>query len=411
MRSLFRFALVSVLIIASFLVFTHSINAESQEKLAINLFWGEGCPHCAKEKAYLAKLLPQYEDRIIYTDYEIYYHFENSELFINTLEQLKIDGAGVPFLFIGDQYYVGYGSDETTGQVIKNMIDSCLESKCPDILTAIKNGEPLPQEQAPEVQEEQEKAVEPTSGLYLEAPLLGNIDVKSLSLPLATILIAAMDGFNPCAMWILIFLITMLINMKDRKRLYILGSTFIITSGLIYFIFLAAWFNFFQFLGYITWIKFIIGIVAIISGILHLRNAFSSRGGCKATDEKQRESIMDRIKKVIATKSFALSMAGIISLAISVNLIELVCSAGLPAIYTNLLSTISLSTWQYYLYLGLYILIFMLDDLVIFFMAVKTLEVTGITSKYSKWSSIIGGILILIIGIILIFKPELLMFG
>ena len=91
MRSLFRFALVSVLIIASFLVFTHSINAESQEKLAINLFWGEGCPHCAKEKAYLAKLLPQYEDRIIYTDYEIYYHFENSELFINTLEQLKID--------------------------------------------------------------------------------------------------------------------------------------------------------------------------------------------------------------------------------------------------------------------------------------------------------------------------------
>ncbi|HOY46919.1 MAG TPA: thioredoxin family protein [Candidatus Dojkabacteria bacterium] len=409
-RILISFIVLIALFTSCLAFIPPTIKAESQDKLAINLFWGEGCPHCAKEKAYLSKILPEYEDKVSFTDYEIYYDFENSELFVNVLEQLKIDGAGVPFLFIGDKYYVGYGSDDTTGVVIKNMIDSCLESSCPDIVTSIKNGAPIP-EQDPEPEEQNLANIEPSSSIYLEAPILGNIDLKSLSLPLATILIAAMDGFNPCAMWILIFLITMLINMKDRKRLYILGSTFIITSGLIYFIFLAAWFNFFQFLGYVTWIKFIIGVVAIVSGVLHLKNALSSKGGCKATNEEQRESIMDRIKKTISTKSFALSMIGIISLAISVNLIELVCSAGLPAVYTNLLSTISLSTWQYYSYLALYILIFMLDDLFIFFMAVRTLEVTGITSKYSKWSSIIGGILILIIGIILIFKPELLMFG
>jgi hypothetical protein len=102
---------------------------------------------------------------------------------------------------------------------------------------------------------------------------------------------------------------------------------------------------------------------------------------------------------------------GIISLAISVNLIELVCSAGLPAIYTNLLSSIELPGWQYYLYLFFYILIFMLDDLIIFFVAVKTFQVTGITNKYTKYSSLIGGIIILIIGVLLIFKPEVLMFG
>jgi hypothetical protein len=241
--------------------------------------------------------------------------------------------------------------------------------------------------------------------------IFGNIDLKSVSLPLATILIAVVDGFNPCAMWILIFLITMLINMKDKKKLYILGSVFIITSGAVYFLFLSAWFNFFSLIGYVYWIKIIIGIVAIISGILHIKGALFSKGGCKATNEGQRESIMERIKKSLGQKSFLLSIIGIISLAISVNLIEVVCSAGLPAIYTNLLSSIKLSTYEYYLYLLLYIFFFMLDDLIIFFIAIKTFEVTGIAKKYTKWSNLIGGVIILIIGIILIIKPELLMFG
>lgn len=373
------------------------VNAEANKApLELTLFWGQGCPHCAKEKAFLETIQYEYRDKIIINYYEIYNNQSNSELFLAAVEKFNIDQPGVPLLIIDEDYIIGYGTDDTSGKEIVALINTHLN--IPQITTVNDN-------------EDVAGITDNSSDYVLNTQIFGNIDLKDLSLPVATILIALVDGFNPCAMWILIFLITMLINMKDRKKLYILGTVFIFTSGLIYLFFLAAWLNLFQLIGYVYWIKFIIGVIAIVSGIIHIKDAFSSKGGCKATDEKQRTSIMDRVKKTVSQKSFLLSILGIITLAISVNLIELVCSAGLPAIYTNLLSTVELTNYEYYAYLILYVLIFMLDDLLVFFIAIRTFEVTGIAKKYTKWSSLIGGILILIIGIILIVKPELLMFG
>jgi len=242
-------------------------------------------------------------------------------------------------------------------------------------------------------------------------PIIGEINAADVSLPFLTIIIAFMDGFNPCAMWVLIFLITMLINMQDKRKLYILGTVFIATSALVYFIFLAAWFNFFQFVGYVYWIKVVIGLLALVTGVIHLRNALKSKGECHVTNAEQRKSIMDRIKSITKENNLWLAILGMIALAISVNLVEVVCSAGLPAVYTNLLASANLSFVQYYAYLFLYILVFMIDDLVIFFVAIKSFQAIGITSKYSKYSSLIGGLIMIIIGFLLIFKPELLMFG
>jgi hypothetical protein len=154
-----------------------------------------------------------------------------------------------------------------------------------------------------------------------------------------------------------------------------------------------------------------VGVVAIGSGIMHLKNYYEKETGCSVTNKKQRSQIMKRIKNVIHRRSLWLALVGISLLAVSVNMIELVCSAGLPAIYTNILSLSNLSAWQYYFYLGLYTLIFMIDDLFVFTVAVKSFQVTGITSKYTKMSNLVGGLLILIIGILLLFRPQVLMFG
>lgn len=391
----------------------NKVSAEVNEPINVYLFYGQGCPHCAKEREYLTTLKDIYGNKINIYEYEVYYNKENVKLFTKTSEFLNIDVGGVPFLVIGEKYFVGYESNETTGKEISNEIERCIEDGCIDNLSELLLGEKkLNTTSTPEdIIVSSGTNSENTSPLYFETYIFGKINLKDISLPLATILIALVDGFNPCAMWILIFLITMLINMKDKRKLYILGSTFIFTSGIVYFFFLSAWFNFFKLVGYVYWIKVIIGIIAIVSGILHVKSALFSKGGCHATNEKQRESIIERIKKVLGEKSFALAILGIVTLAISVNLIEVVCSAGLPAVYTNLLSSIKLSPFEYYFYLFLYVIIFMLDDLIIFFIAVKTFEVTGIAKKYTKWSSLIGGIIILIIGIILIVKPELLMFG
>lgn len=355
----------------------------AQEPLQIDLFYGEGCPHCAEEKIFLDKIKDQYGEKIIINEYEIYYNQKNQQKFNAVIEKLKIGSAGVPLLIVNDDYILGYGGEETTGK---------------DILSKIKGvlGDG--------------KTEEEETPVYLNL-FFKRIDLKTLSLPLATILIAFVDGFNPCAMWILVFLITMLINMKDKKKLYLLGSTFIFVSGLMYFVFLTAWFNFFKFIGYVYWIKVVIGIVAVVSGIIHVRNGILSKGECKVTNAEQRQKIIQKIKNVICEKKLLLSIIGIVSLAVSVNLVEIVCSAGLPAVYTNLISTIKLPLFEYYFYLSLYVLIFMIDDLLIFFLAIKTFEISGISKKYTKLSGVVGGVIIFIIGIILIFKPELLMFG
>jgi hypothetical protein len=299
-------------------------------------------PSLLSRRKIFKKLEEKYKEKISIEKYEIYNNKENSNLFNQFIQKHKIQIPGVPLLIIGDNYILGYENENTTGNKISKTINLLLYGK------------------------EDDDQKENNNSLYLNL-FSKKIDLKAISLPLATILIAFVDGFNPCAMWILIFLITMLINMKDRKKLYILGSVFIVISGLVYFIFLAAWFNFFKFIGYVYWIKIIIGIIAIISGILHIKNGLFSKGECHVTNANQRKNIIERIKKTLNQKSFLLAVLGISVLAVSVNLIEVVCSAGLPAIYTSLLSTIKLSPVQYYSYLLLYVLIFMLDDLFIFF--------------------------------------------
>jgi len=377
--------ILRILTIIGFLgfVLVNPIKAKD-ESIQLDLFYGNGCPHCALEREFLKEIKQKYQEKIVINEYEIYYNKENAGIFNQEINKFKIETAGVPILIIKDDYVLGYRNNETTGVEIERKIVNYLN-----------------EENIPENEE---------SPTYLNI-FSKKIDLKTVSLPIATILIAFVDGFNPCAMWILIFLITMLINMKDKKKLYILGSTFVFVSGFMYFIFLSAWFNFFKFIGYVYWIKVIIGIVAIISGILHIKNGLFSKGECKATNENQREKIIEKIKKTLNKKNLFLSLLGIVGLAVSVNLVEIVCSAGLPAVYTNLLSTTKLSIFEYYFYLLLYVLIFMLDDLLIFIIAIKTFEITGISKKYTKFSGIVGGVIIFIIGIILIIKPELLMFG
>jgi hypothetical protein len=227
----------------------------------------------------------------------------------------------------------------------------------------------------------------------LTLPILGTIQTANLSLPVLSVVLGFVDGFNPCAMWTLLFLISLLLGMKDRKRMWILGTTFIITSAFVYFLFLTAWLNFFLILGFVFWVRIVIGLVALGVGIYNLRDYHLNKEG------------------ITHERKFILAFGGIILLAFAVNLVELVCSAGLPAIYTQILSISNLSPGQHYSYILIYIFFFMIDDLVVFAIAMITLHAVGVQSKYARLSRLIGGILMLIIGALLLFKPEILMFG
>ena len=199
--------------------------------------------------------------------------------------------------------------------------------------------------------------------------------------------------------------------------MWLIGGTFIAASGLIYYLILTAWLNLFLAISFVNITRILIGALAIGVGLWQISNFIRFRPGvCKVSDGKA--GLQDRIKNglqkhaekiVFSPFTFAI-LGGTIILAVGVNLVEFFCSAGLPAIYTRVLALQELNSLSYYLYLLLYTFIFMLDDIIIFSLAVITLSKFGFTEKYNYWATLIGGLLILTLGILLIFKPELLMF-
>jgi len=380
-------------------------------EVSLQFFWASGCPHCAKEKAFLQTLTLKYPQLVI-KDYEITESKKNYELLKNIGMSLDADVSGVPFTLIEDTYFTGYLNDETTGKEIELAIKLAFERQTQVSTRSAESstsGYMIPK--IPEAQNNEH--IEVTKKLEsIHVPIFGTLLIRDFSLPVLTIIIALLDGFNPCAMWALLFLISLLLGMKDRKRMWILGVTFIVSSGLVYFLFLSAWLNIFLFLGLIVWVRLVIGILAIGAGYYYLRDFWVNReGGCKVMGNSKRQELFGKIRAFAQKPNMFIAIIGMVILAFAVNLVELICSAGLPAIYTQLLSLSALPLWKYYVYLLLYIIIFMIDDLVVFFTAMITLQAIGVQSKYSRYSHLAGGILMLIIGILMIVKPEILMFG
>lgn len=397
------------------------ISAEAKAKYNIYLFYGETCPHCAEEEEFFEEYLKENDD-IKLVKYEVWNSQENRDLLVKVQDEINNHGSGVPYLVIGDKAIIGYRKGATDKE-IKKEIDSYRSKKNPvDVIELIDEGNHIekPTCAKDEVYNEEtgecEKKVEKPKkeDKEFEIPILGKITAKTVSLPLLSIILGFVDGFNPCAMWILLFLITLLINNKDKKKLIILGLTFIIFSGLTYLGIMLTWLNLAMFINQISIIRFIVALIALIAGFINLNNFYKATkkdDGCEVVNPTKRKKIIDSIKKIVNEKKFIIALCGIIILACSVNIIELTCSLGLPVMFTQILSLNELSLAEYIIYMFLYILFFLIDDIVIFLIAVVSSKITGISTKLTKYSHLVAGILLLLIGLIMILKPSLLMFN
>lgn len=384
--------------------------------LTAYFFWQEGCPHCSKEEKFFESIKSKYPQLTI-KDYEVGKNRDNALILQKVGKELNVNIAGVPFLVIGNKEFVGF--DETNSpKEIESRIKECLSASCPDSLASIVGLDSRTEEEKKGINSNNEDSSNPegaeenNDGKKINVPFLGEISVLSVSLPVLTVVIGVLDGFNPCAMWTLLFLITLLLGMKDKKRMWILGSAFIISSALVYFLFMVGWLQLIIFLGVTAWVKIIIGLIALVAGGYSLKDYLENKnGGCKIEKDEKQKAVFDKLKAITKKENFWLALFGIILLAFAVNLVELMCSAGFPAMYIQVLALSNLPSWQYYVYIGFYIFFFMLDDMIVFFTAMIALEITGVTTKFDRASKLVGGLLMLIIGILLILKPEWLMFG
>lgn len=389
---------LKLFIISIILIFSYTLVVEAKD-VDVYFFHSDSCPHCAKEKTYLESIKDDMGINIHY--YEVN---ENPDIIDRVRDNLNINNYYVPLTIIGSDYLIGFG--DNTQDEINDLINSYRNTNYCSIVKVILNDGNI------------QECLEKNEGIYNESdekkiPLLGKVNIKEVSLPLISIVIGFVDGFNPCAMWVLIFLISMLFNMKNRKKMWILGLTFILTSALVYLFFMLSWLTLASTI-ISTWFKYVIAIVALIGSFINIRSYLKDRkkeSGCQVTSSTKRKKIMTKIQKVINEKSFILALFGIMALAFSVNLIELACSAGLPVLFTQILAINELSIFEYSLYIFLYLLFFIIDDLIIFVIAMVTLKITGISNKYTKYSHLIGGIIMFIIGILMAFKTDWLMFN
>jgi hypothetical protein len=241
--------------------------------------------------------------------------------------------------------------------------------------------------------------------------LFGNtFDIKHTSLLLASIIIGLLDGFNPCAMWVLIYLISLVSTLNDKKKLYYIVGTFVTTEAIMYFLVLAGWLNLFIFIGYSKWILLGVGFFALGMGLATIIDYIKKKGKveCEVGDLESKKKTMNKIKEIVHSPITIASVFATILLAVIVNSIEFICSAGLPAVFTQMLAIADISTFMKYFYIFVYDLFFMIDDFIVFGLAIYAMN-SPLLDKYSSYSKIIGGVVMLIIGIVLVFFPEFLM--
>jgi hypothetical protein len=231
--------------------------------------------------------------------------------------------------------------------------------------------------------------------------------VRDLGLPAFTFMIGLVDGYNPCAKWVLVFLLSILVNVRSRVKILAIAGTFVLASGLAYFAFMAAWLNVFLLVGYIRWLQIALGLVAVWIGLINVKDFFAfKRGISLSIPEAAKEGIYARVREIVTAKYLGAAVATAVVLAITVNIVELLCTAGLPALYTQILTVQELPAWQNYAYLLLYDLAYMLDDMLMLGIFVVTLSHRKVQEREGRWLKLVSGLVILALGLVMLFSPE-----
>lgn len=458
---------------------TFAETALAGNKTTIYFFWGNGCPHCAKEEIFLNQMrlkYPQLEVRA----FEVWFSPENARFFSELAGAYGLKPKGVPMTFIGDFEPISGYREEVTGKVIEERIISCIEKGCTDPLDKLKKKiddkkaaeeqkpdapsvkEPAEEltekervrrqpEQAPvkrkdvqggeaakreppapvkeEKQSPKEKVVpkedthrpEPLPKSTVEQrpvddaektvylPFAGEIDVSRLTLPLLTFVLAGLDGFNPCAFFVLFMLLSILVYARSRKRMLLIGGTFVFFSGFIYFLFMSAWLNIFLHIGELKVITTIAGLIAVIIALINIKDFFFFKKGVSLTiPEKAKPKLFERIRNLLKATSLTSMMVGTVVLAVVANTYEMLCTVGFPMVFTRVLTLHNLPAAHYYLYLVAYNTIYVIPLAVIVLIFSITLGAKKLTEWQGQVLKLISGLMMLSLGLVLLVNPALL---
>lgn len=382
-NSRFQIALIIILIIL--LIFSvirenNVVNSIPEDENRVIVFSQPACKSCKKEKDYINDILKEKYPQITVKYYDVT-KSKNMKLLRTYFERYGLSEKQLvtPVTFVGDNYMIGYKNDETSGKQLEAMI----------------KGEIRPP-----------KTEFPPK--YIDT-WFGRVNLVEKSLPVLAITLGLADGFNPCAMWVLVYMISLIAGLKDKRKIWLIVGTFVLASAILYYLFMTALLNVFLYVGYLRILRLIIGYFAIYVGVMNIKTFISERGqvSCKVQSPENRQHTMEKVKKLVESKISFFTVLGIIALAFAVNSIEFICSAALPAIFTGVLAQAQLSLLEYYLYILLYVFFFMLNELIIFGSAAFAAGYY-VSDRLIAPIKLISGLVILGLGVVMVFSPEVL---
>jgi hypothetical protein len=359
---------------------------DGQQRVVVWYFYSDTCPHCIEAKPFVAQL-----DALEWIDlraYEVTGNRENGLLFRDTAAAIGEQARSVPaFIFCGSMH-TGFDRPETTGTVLLARMEYCLAD--PErALAATAAGGPRPGEV-----------------MGVEVPLLGFIDPSDWGLPILTVVIAGLDAFNPCAFFVLLFLLSLMVHARSRARMLLVGGTFVLISGLIYFVFMAAWLNVFLLLGELRRVTMVAGLIAVTLAAINIKDYFWFQSGPSLSiPESKKPGIYQRMRNLVAAKSVWAMLAGTAILAIAVNSYELLCTAGLPMVYTRILTLREADTFVYYMYLLLYNIIYVIPLLIIVMLFVLRFGSRKLGESEGRLLKLMSGMMMLGLGLLMLVAP------
>ncbi|MEO3428571.1 hypothetical protein AAFN88_06915 [Pelagibius sp. CAU 1746] len=366
-------------------------DAKGEVEISLHFFYSATCPYCAEAERFLPGLLLR-RPWLKLESYEVDSSAENRALFADFAAALDEEILGVPAFFLCGQMIVGF--DESTGGVLAATADYCHEL--------------LQQDVAAELKATELKAAEPPAQ-EVALPFFGALQAGQLSLPVLTLVLGGVDAFNPCAFFVLLFLLSLLAHAHSRRRMLLVGGVFVLFSGLLYFVFMAAWLHFFLVLEGLRAVTLIAGLVAGALAVINLKDFFlAGRGPSLEIPEGRKPELFARMRGLLAADSLPAMLAGTVVLALAANTYELLCSTGFPLVYTRALTLNELSTGGYYLYLAFYNLVYVLPLLAIVVVFTFALGSRKLSAGEGRVLKLLSGLMMLGLAVVLVAAPDLL---
>ena len=382
---------ILLLLLTAFLVLLAPLTAAASS-VKLHFFYAENCPGCQKQKPFIEELRQNYPQLDVQI-YDVWMQQDNYALMQALAETQGVEFASTPMTAIGQQVWFGFSP--AVAREIEQALQNCLTVDCSDLVEGLSAGSkppppPLPGEEQPD-----------TATLP--------IDPQQYSLPAFTIIVGLLDSFNPCAFFVLLFLLSLMVHTHSKRRMFLVGGIFIFFSGLIYFLFMAAWLNLFLLAGQLPLLTTIAGLVALTIAALNIKDHFYlNQGPSLSLSETAKPRLITRMRNLLKSDRLWPLLIGTTVLALVANTYELLCTAGFPMVYTRVLTLRNLPEWQYYLYLGLYNLAYIAPLLVIVVLFSLTLGSHKMSEFEGRALKLISGMMMLALGIILLFRPVLL---